>query len=159
MKEISYDRNAAVKYARAWAMERNPRYYDFEHIGGDCTNFVSQCIFAGAKVMNYTPTFGWYYHSLSNRAPAWSGVKYLYDFLIKNQSVGPYASIASQQKVFPGDIVQFRKKNGYYYHTSIITSVSPVILVCAHSYDAIDRPLSSYNYEEVRFLHIDGARI
>ena len=45
--DTPYDRDAAVAYARRWALSRNPLYYDFEDIGGDCTNFASQYIFAG----------------------------------------------------------------------------------------------------------------
>ncbi len=158
MKEIYYNRSAVVEYARRWALERNPRYYDFEHIGGDCTNFTSQCIFAGANVMNYTPTFGWYYRTLSDRAPAWSGVKFLYQFLVNNSSAGPYAHEISCKDAQVGDIVQLGKGNGHFYHTSVINETVPDLLVCAHTYDAIDRPLSSYDYEIARFLHIDGVR-
>ena len=43
-----YDRKAAVLYAHQWAYGRNPAYYDYEELGGDCTNFASQCIFAGS---------------------------------------------------------------------------------------------------------------
>ena len=42
---LPYRRQQAVAYAHYWAYRRNPSYYDFEAIGGDCTNFVSQCIF------------------------------------------------------------------------------------------------------------------
>ena len=83
MKEIFYDRVAAVLYAQEWALKRNKSFYDFENIGGDCTNFASQCIYAGAKIMNYKPIFGWYYNSLSSRTPSWSGVEYLYNFLVQ----------------------------------------------------------------------------
>lgn len=41
-----YDRAAAVAYAHTWAYRRNPRYYNYEELGGDCTNFslpVSLC--------------------------------------------------------------------------------------------------------------------
>ena len=74
MKNLSYQRTAAVEYARRWAFGRNPAYYDFSGIGGDCTNFASQCIFAGAGVMNFTPTFGWFYRSVNDRTPSWTGV-------------------------------------------------------------------------------------
>ena len=47
-----YDRKAAVLYAHAWAYGRNPAFYDYEQVGGDCTNFASQCIFAGCGIMN-----------------------------------------------------------------------------------------------------------
>ena len=50
-----YDREAAVEYANKWAYGRNPRFYDFSQLGGDCTNFASQCIYAGSGIMNYTP--------------------------------------------------------------------------------------------------------
>lgn len=65
-----YNRNSAVEYARKWALGRNPKYANFDGMGGDCTNFASQCLYAGGCKMNNTPTFGWYYYSLNNRAPA-----------------------------------------------------------------------------------------
>ena len=55
-----YDREKAVAYAHKWAYGRNPAYGDFSEMGGDCTNFVSQCLHAGGAPMNYTPTFGWF---------------------------------------------------------------------------------------------------
>ena len=55
--------------------------------GGDCTNFISQCIYAGVKVMNYNKNNGWYYKTVNDRAPSWSGVEFLYDFLLKNREV------------------------------------------------------------------------
>lgn len=158
MREIPYDRNAAVAYARKWALERNPAYYDFEEIGGDCTNFASQSIYAGARTMNFTQTFGWYYRSSYNRSPSWSGVDYLYNFLVTNHSVGPYAHVVPPNEAMPGDIVQLGTKTGDFYHSPVITAVSPTILVAAHTYDALDRPLSSYIYDIARFLHIDGIR-
>ena len=69
-----YDRRAAVLYAHRWAYGRNPAFYDYEHLGGDCTNFASQCIYAGSGVMNFTPTFGWYYidpDQKARRGPAY----------------------------------------------------------------------------------------
>lgn len=61
-----YDRAQAVAYARRWALSRNPLFYDFTGIGGDCTNFVSQCLLAGCCVMDYEPVFGWYYRSAAS---------------------------------------------------------------------------------------------
>ena len=158
MREVPYDRAAAVAYARRWALGRNPVYYDFENIGGDCTNFASQCICAGSGVMNETPVKGWYYHSLHDRSPSWTGVEFLYDFLLNHRSVGPYAREVTKEEARPGDIVQLGR-NGDYYHTPVITSIASDILVAAHTYDALDRPLSSYRYEHLRILHIIGVRV
>ena len=85
--ELPYNREKAVAYARAWALKRNPRYLDFEKMGGDCTNFASQCIFAGSGVMNYASPLGWYYNSQSDRSPSWTGVPYLRNFLIANKGI------------------------------------------------------------------------
>lgn len=159
MREVPYDRAAAVNYARRWALARNPVYYNFENVGGDCTNFTSQSIYAGAKIMNFTPVMGWYYRSSYDRTPSWTGVEYLYNFLVNNRSVGPFAHVVSQSEVEPADIVQLGTASGDFYHSPIITAVSPTILVAAHTFDALDRPLSSYVYDRARFLHIDGVRV
>lgn len=158
MRNIPYNRELAVNYARKWALGRNPAYYDFQSLGGDCTNFASQCIYAGAGVMNYTPVTGWFYRSASDRTASWTAVQYLYDFLVNNRSVGPYAHEATRSEVMPGDIVQLADRNGTFYHSPVITSVYPRILVAAHTFDALDRPLSTYSYSTARFLHIDGVR-
>lgn len=159
MQEIPYNRYAAVAYARKWALERNPVYYNFDKIGGDCTNFVSQCIYAGAQTMNFTAVFGWYYRSSYDRTASWSGVEYLYQFLVNNRDIGPYAHIVPLKETSPGDIIQLGTKNGGFYHSSVITALIPTVLVAAHTDDALDRPLYSYDYEIIRFLHIDGVRI
>ena len=44
---LRYNRRAAVAYAHRWAFRRNPVFYDYEGLGGDCTNFASQCLYAG----------------------------------------------------------------------------------------------------------------
>lgn len=159
MREIPYDRDAAVAYARKWALRRNPAYYNFENVGGDCTSFASQCIYAGARTMNYTPVMGWYYRSAADRTASWSGVEYLYNFLVNNRGAGPYARVVSLQEAEPGDIVQLGTASGDFYHSPVITAVSPSILVAAHTYDALDRPLSSYSYGASRVLHIEGVRV
>jgi hypothetical protein len=153
-----YDRQKAVDYARKWAMSRNPRYYDFENIGGDCTNFSSQCLFAGSGLMNPTPVFGWYYFSLENRSASWSGVEYLFDFITKNKSVGPFGHVCSEDELEPGDFVQLGAGDGHFYHSPFIVAVSPQIEVCAHTYDSLDRALSTYEYAHIRHIHIDGVR-
>ena len=158
MRQTDYDRALATAYARRWALGRNPAYYDFSGIGGDCTNFASQSLFAGAGIMNYTPVFGWFYRSASDRTASWTGVEYLYHFLTKNNSVGPYARVVDLSEAVPGDLVQLGTEDGFYYHTPIITSLVPEILVAAHSYDALDRPLLSYDFARLRVLHIEGIR-
>ena len=159
MTEMTSHRDAAVIYARQWALGRNPQYYDFERIGGDCTNFASQCLLAGTRVMNFTPVLGWYYRNLADRTASWSGVEYLYSFLVNNAGIGPYGYEVPRAEARPGDIAQLGTKEGHFYHAPVITAIAPTILVAAHSFDALDRPLDTYAYDQVRFLHIAGVRV
>ncbi len=46
--KTNYNRNAAIGYANQWYNSRNWRYNDFTSSGGDCANFVSQCLIAGS---------------------------------------------------------------------------------------------------------------
>ena len=59
MKVKEYNREKAVEYAIKWAYKRNPKYYNFDSVGGDCTSFISQCIYAGSGIMNYKKHIGW----------------------------------------------------------------------------------------------------
>ncbi len=165
---IPYQRERAVEYARRWAFSRNPLFENYTGIGGDCTNFVSQAIYAGSCIMNYTPTFGWYYISPVNRAPAWTGVEYFYNFMTTNEEVGPYAVETNAGGLLPGDVIQLARtgvgeageENCTFYHSLLVTGADESgYLVAAHSDDALDRPLATYNYNSARFLHIEGIRM
>ena len=166
--QVPYDRQRAVAYAREWALSRNPLFADFTGGGGNCTNFVSQCLLVGCSVMNFTPTFGWYYRSINDRAPAWSGVDELYRFLTSSggfeterTSEGPYATQAtSMRQVEVGDVIQLADSDGDFYHTLMITGFDGgEILVSAHSDDSLDRPLSSYTNASERIIHVIGITV
>lgn len=163
MRLTAYDRAAAVRYAHTWAYGRNPRFYDYEDIGGDCTNFASQCLLAGGGVMDYTPTFGWYYIDANRKSPSWTGVTYLYNFLTRARaSVGPAARDTSIWEMQPGDIIQLSFNGVTWQHSPVVVAVETPglpdgILLAAHTYDADHRPLSTYEYRSVRFLHITGV--
>ncbi len=159
MIQRSYDRSQAVAYAKEWAFKRNPTYLNFDQLGGDCTNYASQCIYAGSKIMNPKKIFGWYYYSSRDRTPSWTGVQYLYDFLVHNEGVGPYAVVVGAERVEPGDIVQLGTEDGHFYHSPVVVAKDDKeIYVAAHTFDAYFRPLSAYVFSQARFLHIAGVR-
>ncbi len=159
LKEINYDRKKALEYAKKWAFKRNSKYLNFEKIGGDCTSYVSQCIYAGCGVMNYTPIYGWYYKSSYDRSPSWSGVEFLYNFLIDNKTTGPFGIESSIKDVEPADIIQLGNNDGQFYHNVIINKIEKnKIFVSAHSEDSYMRLLSSYDFDKLRFIHIVAAR-
>ena len=159
MREIPYDREAALAYADRWALDRNPAYLDFSNLGGDCTKFISQCLFAGIGVMNYTPDTGWYYLNGNRKAPAWTAARYLHKFLLYNQDVGPYAQERGPEEMAPGDLVQLMNQSGVFYHSLLIMRiVGDQIYIATHTLDAYMRPLSSYHYYKASFMKVMGGR-
>lgn len=157
MRKITYDRQAALDYARRWAFSRNPKYYDFSNLGGDCTNYISQCVFAGINVMNYTPVTGWFYISASNRTASWTSAEFFYKFIVNNKSVGPQAIETDIYDIIEGDIIQLSFSDNIFSHSLFVVSIYPEITVATHTYDAYDRPLNTYVYDKIRFLHITGG--
>ena len=155
-----YVRENAVAYARRWAFARNPLFADYTGIGGDCTNFVSQCLLAGSCQMNFTPVLGWYYLGSEARTASWTGVEFLYAFLTENAGEGPFATEVGEGQMQIGDVVQLLDLGDDAYHTLLVSGFASDggILVAAHSDDALDRPLSTYNFADARFLHIEGVR-
>ena len=96
-------------------------------------------------------TYGWYYISVNNRAPAWTGVDELYRFLTTNRGAGPRAILTDLSQIQNGDIIQlqFTDKERFDHSPVVVDAGNRTpqsILVAAHSYDADCRPLSSYRY-------------
>ena len=155
-----YLRENALIYAEKYAFSQNPIFGNFRGIGGNCTNFVSQCIYAGSCKMNYTPTFGWYYISLEERAPAWTGVEFFYNFITKNTGVGPFGRECAPDEAEVGDVIQLAKEDGGFYHTLLIVGFEGEDpLVAAQTDDAFERPLSTYEYDYSRFIKSLGVRL
>jgi len=159
---IPYDRSAAVCYANRYAFKRNPRFYDFTNLGGNCTNFVSQCLLAGGMPQNVSYPLGWYYKSLNNRSPSFTGVEFLYNFLTRKQkSKGPVAHVVSVDKLQLGDIVQLSFDGISFRHSLLVTQLNsdnpydPYL--STNTYDALNRPLSWYTFKAIRGLHVVGG--
>ncbi len=162
---LPYNREKAVEYADTWALGRNPAFYDYSNLGGDCTNFISQCIYAGCGIMNYTRDLGWYYNNANDKAPAWTGVPYLYNFLTrKTGGPGPIGREIHVSDAEPGDIIQlsFRETSGFSHSLIIVKCGQPPsisnIFINTHSYDRKDYGLSNYFWTRIRFIKVIGTR-
>jgi hypothetical protein len=138
----------AVSYARKHALYYNKKYDDFSNSGGDCTNFVSQCVHAGGLPLSLT----WrpYY-------TAWIRVNELYYYILRKGLGEDSSSIMDSKR---GSIIQFfSNTKGFYSHSGIITEIisDEDCLYCCHTYDKLDYPLSEIYpsiYTKIRILNI-----
>lgn len=171
--DLSYDRNGAIDYAHYWYDKRNPNYYDFSGIGGDCTNFVSQAFYIGGKMpMGFPDTLGvgtpgWYYLDVWHRARAWVWVDSLYDFIVNdpdNISGGPEGYEVDLNGAIRGDVIQYeRTGDSIWDHSVIIVSAEDIgygemmYWVASHDDDVDNYPYTSFAYNDVRFIRVVGA--
>lgn len=157
MSKEKYDRKKVYEYAKKWSYSRNPKYYNYDLIGGDCTNFVSQCIFAGYNQMNYSKSNGWYYIDGNNKSPSWTGVEFLYKFLISNKGSGPTGNETTIEKLKIGDIIQLNFDGNKFSHSLVVIQNSSDIdntLVATHTFDTFGKRLADYSYYGYRCIHI-----
>ena len=164
MRVREYNREKVAQYAKKWALKRNPNYYNFDPVGGDCTSFASQSIYAGAGIMNYN-TNGWYYKNGYDKSPSWSGVEYLYKFLTTNNSIGPFGKKVKIDEIQKGDVIQLSFDGVKFHHSLVVVDISnnlkipSNIRIATHTEDAYNRRLSTYTYEKIRYIKIKGVRI
>ena len=154
---MSYNREKAYEYAKKWAYSRNPKYYNFDPVGGDCTNFVSQCIFAGRNQMNYNKNNGWYYINGNNKSPSWTGVEFLYNFLITNKGLGPKGEETTINNLNIGDVIQLSFDGKNFSHSLIVIKNGNSVnntLIAAHTFDVFGKKINEYSYEKYRCVHI-----
>jgi hypothetical protein len=142
-----YNRQAAVAYAKKWALATHPRFPRFDN---DCTSFVSQTLLAGGWTMAGERSFlqrtrndvWWYGGSFLTRASyTWAGAHNLYQFL----RVSRRGIIAgSKLELALGDVVQIRTGNGHVYHSMVVTGkTSNDLLLSYHTADHLDEPLAA----------------
>ena len=91
-------------------------------------------------------------------------MEYFRNFLTRREiSQGPVGVPCQLADLRPGDLVQLSFNGEEFQHTPVVVAVRrPVlslndVLIAAHSYDADNRPLSTYTFQQIRFLHILGT--
>jgi len=173
--DTSYNRDAAVEYARQWWNGRNytGHYLAYDEFGGNCQNFASQCIHAGGIKMDYTGVhdvqWKFYDENLNNkstprgRSYSWTGVDMFYSYAVNNYSDGlvtltdiPYEYAQKGDIVHVGAYRQWR-------HALLVSDVVKNadgslkdIVVASNTADRWNYPLSAYIYTGARLIHILG---
>lgn len=149
---INYNRDNAVNYARKWALGRNPVYLDFEELGGDCTNFVSQCVHAGGIPMDIAKPYIWkYYGSVWNefsnrigRSSSWTAVMYFRDYARNNRTgVGLRAEVGAElNTLLPGDVIQIEDVHSTIIVENVYSDGNLVdFLIACHTSDRLNERL------------------
>ncbi|CAM4475445.1 amidase domain-containing protein [Paenibacillus tarimensis] len=125
--EIPYRRDLAAAYADRWWNESNPAYELFDV---NCTNYVSQCVFAGHAPMNYTGRreSGWWYKGRMDGREWWS-----YSWSVSNALAGYLSGdrlqglraevVRSPEQLQLGDVIAYDwDGSGRYGHSTIVTA-------------------------------------
>lgn len=145
MLRNSYDRGKAQQYAEQWWNEPNPNYIYFDV---DCTNFVSQCLYAGGGQMNYTgkKDKGWWYKGGRERAEwsySWSVSHSLLHYLASSQSHLLARMVPSASQLTIGDVIIYDwDGDSRFQHSTIVTAIDGrgQPLVNAHTTNSRMRP-------------------
>lgn len=125
-----YRREAAVAYAERWWNEPNNAYEEFDV---NCTNYVSQCIFAGGAPMDYTGRreSGWWYKGRQNNVEQWSYSWAVANALQHHLSMPRGHGLRSQVVARPeslqlGDVICYDwEGDGRFQHNTIVTAFTP----------------------------------
>ncbi|WP_201006888.1 amidase domain-containing protein [Paenibacillus glycanilyticus] len=139
VKGIPYRRELAAAYADRWWNEGNPAYEEFEV---NCTNYISQCLFAGHAPMNYTGKreSGWWYKGFSGGKEwwsySWAVSNALTNYLSGKRNSGLHATVVeSVEELQLGDVITYDwNGDNRYQHSTIITA-----------FDAAGMPLVNAN--------------
>lgn len=124
---IPYRRDLAAAYADRWWNEPNPSFELFEV---NCTNYISQCLFAGNAPINYTGRreSGWWYRGRSGGREWWSYSWAVSNALTQYLSV-PRTSGLRAEIVYDaaeleiGDIITYDwNGNNRFQHSAIVTA-------------------------------------
>lgn len=137
LQGFSYNRTAAVNYALTWCDTFNLQYGDYSGRGGDCANFVSQCLKAGGLNL-YDPCKHAWDPELWGKGGTYPHIKDLVNFLecIAEEDYDPSC-------VRPGDVALYLDpQTGEPFHSLIVTDVNPV-RVASHTYPRCGVPLDA----------------
>ncbi|HZG77655.1 MAG TPA: amidase domain-containing protein [Paenibacillus sp.] len=121
-----YDREAARAYAERHWNEPNPQ---FIHFDVDCTNYVSQCLYAGGAPMHYGAgrESGWWYRGRSGGREMWSfswSVAHAFHwYLMSGRNEGLAAErVPEPTDLTIGDVICYDfDGDGRFEHTAVVT--------------------------------------
>ncbi|MFA9399012.1 MAG: amidase domain-containing protein [Clostridiaceae bacterium] len=161
-----YNRKAAVTYAKTYALNPNPDYkffYVFGEGGGDCTNFVSQCLHAGNIPMEFNPqSQPWWYNRVNNQWSISWAVAHSFYWTLKVRNEKKLTGLKGLEikdisSLELGDVICYENYNGMVYHSAIITGFQGgEPLITQHTFNALDIPYTKYKAKKAHYMKISG---
>lgn len=148
-KSSNFNITDACVYAETFALKANPNYKSFDGNGGDCTNFISQILYAGG----ITQTNTWKPYT-----NPWIRVEDIYLYLTTQNLA---TKLPDKNSLSKGCLIQFYTPQiGKFFHNGFITYKLPNndYLYCCHSYNKLNYPLSQIypnKYPTLRALKIN----
>ncbi|MFE7166029.1 amidase domain-containing protein [Streptomyces sp. NPDC057616] len=140
-----YPYAAMAAYAEKYWQNYNSAYRHYNGDGGDCTNFLSQSLYAGGwkQITNSTTDYGTWYSKKSADSDTWVGVN---EWSWFTQTTKRTTALAYAYQMDVGDVLQIDfDKDGSKDHSMMTTyrSVSGMPYMTYHSNDTYRRSLSS----------------
>ncbi|WP_227939614.1 amidase domain-containing protein [Alkalihalobacillus deserti] len=120
----AYNRLEAVKYAERWWDDYNPEYRKFTN---NCTNFISQCLYAGGAEMTVhsNRAKGWWYRS-DNWSFSWAVAHAFRWYLSGAQNGLRGVEKESASELQSGDVICYDfDGDGRWQHSTIVVAKDP----------------------------------
>lgn len=168
-----YNPYEAVKYALRYAYNPNPSYKYMEYHGtggGDCSNFISQCLRAGGAPMAFGTSRPWWYNDRgtpSTNDDSWSlswSVAHSLHWCLKTRYTQHIPGLSGMEvddinKLDTGDLIQYENSKGLVFHSAIITGFADYLgrripLLTQHTPNAANIYYDKLPSEKVHFLKI-----
>ncbi|MHB8064935.1 MAG: amidase domain-containing protein [Ruminiclostridium sp.] len=183
----TYNRDGVYNWANTYWGNYSTAYVNLgsqKWEGGDCTNFVSQCLKAGGANNDKTGSYQWYYDSKGTEITindsyswTWSTARGLNYILLGNYKTKEYGPKGTEkvitgdseynpsigQYIMLGDIIQYQwKPNSKITHAAVIVGIlynsskeRYEPVIAEHTYDSWYTPWTNNAYK-THFVHITG---
>lgn len=164
-REVSYyyDRLQAVKYADIWWNDYNPSFPTIKE--NDCTNYISQCLYAGGIPMDYSShrNQGWWYNGKNEQWSFTWTVANSFRWYLENGGHIKVQPVEGPEYLSIGDVICYDfDGNGHWQHNTIVTAkdLNGMPLVNAHTTNSWHRywdyrDSSAYTPQiQYRFFHL-----
>jgi hypothetical protein len=120
-QNFQYDRLKAVQYAERWWNSYNPAFKKFEE--NDCTNYISQCLYAGGAPMRGYPKrgHGWWIRG-NNWSWSWP-IAHAFSLYLGSSKTGLRArEVSRPDQLMLGDVICYDfEGDGRFNHNTIVT--------------------------------------